>query len=128
MGLRAYILLMSLGTLLAWTAWGVILFNVSPTEAGFAGLLIFYLTLSMALVGSLALIGTFVRIVVLHKHQVPSREIRIAFRHALLFSVVAVITLALSRNDALRTWHVVILIVLASIIEYLYLLGRRGRG
>ncbi|OGL73775.1 hypothetical protein A3E39_03510 [Candidatus Uhrbacteria bacterium RIFCSPHIGHO2_12_FULL_60_25] len=128
MGLRTYVLLMAIGTFLAWMAWIVIVMNVNPMEAGFLGFFMFYLTLAVSLVGSLALIGTFFRIIILKRHEVPSREIRIAFRHAVLFAGVAIVSLLLAANGLLRTWHVVALIAVASIVEYLFLQAQQGRG
>ncbi|HWR00057.1 MAG TPA: hypothetical protein VN397_04410 [Candidatus Methylomirabilis sp.] len=128
MGLRTYVLLMALGTFLAWMAWGVIVMNVNPQEAGFIGFFMFYLTLAVALAGTLALLGTFFRIIVLKRHEVPSREIRIAFRHAVVFAGVAIASLLLSANGLLRTWHVVALVAVASIVEYLFLQAQQGRG
>lgn len=128
MGLRTYVLLMAIGTFLAWIAWTVIVLNVDPTETGFLGFFLFYLTLAVSLVGSLALIGTFFRIVVLKRHDVPSREIKIAFRHAILFAGVAIFSLLLSANSLLRTWHVVALMCVASIVEYAFLQAQQGRG
>ena len=119
---------MALGTFLAWAAWGIVVWNTSPTEAGFAGFVMFYITLAFALVGSLALIGTCFRLYVLKRREVPSREIKIAFRHAILFAGVAIASLVLSANGLFRTWHVIALISAASIVEYLFLQSQSGRG
>lgn len=119
---------MSLGTFLAWASWLIVILNVSPLEAAAAGFLMFYLTLAMALVGSVALVGSFVRLVVLRRREVPSREIRIAFRHAVLFAAVAVATLMLSVGGWLRIWHVIALVAVASLAEAVFLQMRSGRG
>lgn len=125
MSLRRFALLMAFGTLLAWTAWVIVLFNVNPAEAGLTGLLLFFITLGAALVGTLTLLFSFVRISLLHRNSVPSREIRTSFRHALSFSFVAVISLALSAQGWLQTWHLVALIAAMSLAEALFVQMRR---
>jgi hypothetical protein len=120
MSLRSFILLMILGTVLACMAWIIILFSVDPRDAGIPGFTMFYLTLGAALTGMALLALTFVRLIILKRRDVPVREIRIAFRHALLFSFVAVGSLALSAHGWLRTWHVIVLIAIASIAETIW--------
>lgn len=128
MGLRAYSLLMALGTLLAWAAWTIIVINVDPREAGLAGFFMFYLTLGAALVGTLSLFLSFFRVIVLRRRDVPSREIRHAFRHAILFAGVAIVSLMLSAHGWMRTWHLVALVAVASIAEYFLIQTKQGRG
>lgn len=120
MTLRNFIFAMVLGTLLAWGAWVVVLIGISPLQAGMTGFLLFYVTLAAALVGSMTLFMTFVRLVVMRRKQVPVREIQTAFRHAVLFAIVAVSSLALSANGALQTWHVVALIAAMSLAETIW--------
>lgn len=118
---------MVLGTLLAWGAWAIVLIGISPLQAGMTGFLLFYLTLGAALVGMATLGLTFIRIVILNRKSVPSREIRTAFRHALLFAVVAIASLALSANGALQTWHVIALIAAMSLAETIWSQFFHGR-
>jgi hypothetical protein len=128
MGLRAYSITMAIGTVLAWIGWGIVLFNMSPQEAGFFGFVLFYLTLGVALVGTLALLGSGIRILLLRRHDVPSREIQIAFRHAILFSATTIVSLLLAAHGWFRMWSIAILVLLVSIAEYVILTGRHGRG
>ncbi len=117
MSLRSFAIFMAIGTLLAWAAWGLILVNVNPFETSLGGLSLFYLTLAVAIVGTVTLSLAFIRVVIFRRSQVPSREIRIAFRHAVLFTTVALISLILSANGWVRTWHLVALVALAALAE-----------
>lgn len=127
MGLRAYLSLIGLGTFLAWIAWGIILLNINPFDAGFAEFVMFYVTLAVALVGTLTLIMTVVRVYLL-KRKVLVREIRMAFRHSVLFSVIAIVSLALSAAEKFTVWYAILLIAVAAIVEYFFLQFHGGRG
>ena len=108
---------MALGTVLAWAAWALIVLNVNPFETGLGGLVLFYVTLAVAIVGTVTLGLSFLRVVLLRRSRVPSREIQIAFRHAVLFMIVSVLSLLLSAYGWVRTWHLVALIALAMLAE-----------
>lgn len=127
MGLKGYLSFIGLGTFLAWFAWVVILFNVSPKDTGMAGFIMFYVTLAIALIGTLTIMMTALRVYIL-KREVLGREIRKAFRHSVLFSVVAIVSLALSAVGKFHVLHIVLLVAVASIIEYFFLQFYRGRG
>ncbi|MBD3251850.1 hypothetical protein GF380_05380 [Candidatus Uhrbacteria bacterium] len=127
MGIKGYLSLIGLGTFLAWFAWVIILFNVSPKETGVAGLVMFYTTLAVALIGTLTVFMTTFRVYLL-KRKVLGREIRKAFRHAVLFSVISIVSLILSSAGSFKVWHVVILVAVVSAMEYLFLQFHRGRG
>ena len=127
MSLRNFVLVMLLGSLLSWVAWTLIVIGVNPQEAGFMALAVFYVTLAVALTGTAALILSFIRIKLLRHHNVPSREVQTAFRHAIFFAAVAVASLALSQNGMFHTWHVVALIAAASIAEFLFAQAMQDR-
>jgi hypothetical protein len=127
MGLKAYLSFIGLGTFLAWFAWIVVLFNVNPEESGIAGLIMFYLTLTVSVVGTLTVIMTVMRVYML-KREVLGREIRIAFRHSIMFGAIAVFSLVLSSAGKFHAWHVIVLAAIALLIEYFFLQFHRGRG
>jgi len=127
MGLKGYLSSIGLGTFLAWFAWMVVLFNVNPADTGVAGLVMFYVTLSIALIGTLTIIMSTLRVYIL-KRKVPVREIRKALRHSVLFSIVAVVSLALSAAGKFHSWHVILLVAAACVIEYFFMQFHRERG
>lgn len=126
MGIGTFCSVMGLGTMFAWFAWALILMNTSPKEAGLAGFLIFYVTLAVALIGTMTLIGTLVRIY-LFRRPVPGREIRTAFRHGILFALVAIGSLALSAAGDFQPWYLIVFIAVATLVEYFFLQFHRGR-
>ncbi len=127
MSFRAYLILMACITLLVWAVWGMIVFNVNPLEAGTSGLVLFFVTLGTALIGSLSLLGILFRVFILKRQSVMAREVKIAFRHAVLLSTIAVVALSLSARELLHWWILIVLIACACVIEYLALTFQSSR-
>lgn len=127
MNYASYLWFMGAGTLLAWGAWAAVIFQVNPDEAGILGIVLFYLTLAISLVGSFSIMGVAYRVHALKRTHVVSREVRIAFRHAVLLSAVAIASLILSTTSWLRWWTFLILIASVGIIEYIALLIQETR-
>lgn len=126
MSLRTYIFAMIGATVLAWIAWGVVVTGVNPYEAGLPGAGLFYLTLFVALIGTASLVLSFVRVTLLKKSNVPSREIRTAFRHAILFALVTIASLALSAQGILQTWHLVVMVAVVVLVEQFFVRAYRS--
>ena len=127
MHFKMYLWFMGAGTLLAWIGWLLVLFNIDQQEAGFLGLALFYLTLFVALIGTLATVGVLYRVKLLKRKELLSREVKISFRHGVMLSLVAVISLALSAQALLFWWNFIALIILVSAIEYGFLLVHESR-
>lgn len=91
------------------------------------GFAMFYLTLFMGMIGVLTLLGMAYRVLLLKRRDVILREVRVAFRHAVLLSLVAIISLALSGQEMLKWWVVMVMVVVMSGVEYLFLIGEESR-
>lgn len=87
-----------------------------------SGFLLFYITLITGLIGLLSLLGVLYRVVFLKRKDVVLREVKVSFRHAILLSFVGVSALALSSHGLLIWWVLILLILVASLIEYVSLL------
>lgn len=127
MTFRAYLVLMGLSTAMAWVGWLIVLLNVDPFRTNFMGIVLFYVTLSVGLVGLLTLGGLLYRVGIMRRNELISREVKVSFRHAILLTVLSVIALILSRQGVLHWWVLVVLIVTAGILEYLSLLVQQSR-
>jgi hypothetical protein len=127
MTFRAYLFLMSVSTVLAWVGWVTVLFNVKPLESGLMGFFLFYITLSVGMVGTLTLAGLVYRVIWLKTESLLSRDVKISFRHAVLLTAVSIIALILSAQGLLHWWVLIVLIVPACIIEFLSLLVQHSR-
>jgi Ca2+/Na+ antiporter len=121
MSFKWYAILMGLGTGLAWVAWVIILQTVNPDEAGILGKVFFFVTLFLGLVGMITLLGLIYRIGFRKRNEMLVKEVRVAFRHALLLSAVVVLTLIFSANDWLK-WHTLVAFLLVVVgLEYMFL-------
>ncbi len=127
MTFRSYLLAMAASTLVAWIAWFAILFTIDPAQAGIMGFVLFYVTLGTGLLGALTLLGLVYRVKIAAHTNIRIREVRIAFRHAILLSFVAVSSLALSAQELLHWWVLIVLIAVVVAIEYASLLIQEAR-
>ncbi|MCK9360763.1 hypothetical protein M0Q28_00855 [Patescibacteria group bacterium] len=127
MGYKSFIWLMLGATLAAFLGWSYILFNLDPTEAGIAGFALFYLTLFAACVGMLTLAGVVVRVHLRQRKATAFREVRVAFRHGVLLSSVAILSLALSANGLLNIWWFLGFVSVVGGLEYAALLVQESR-
>lgn len=87
----------------------------------------FYVTLFVSLIGTFAMLGVYYRVGWLKRRQVMSREVRIAFRHGLMLSFVAVLSLALSAAALLTWWNMLLMIAFIGVVEYGFLLVQESR-
>jgi hypothetical protein len=127
MDFSAYIRLMALATVLAWLSWVFVLFRIDPTEAGFASIILFYSTLFLAFVGSFATLGTLFRSRIQKGGQVLSRDVRIAFRHAVLVSMAGLLCLFLAAEHLLTWWNFLGLFIAVGCLEYVFLVVQEGK-
>ncbi len=127
MTFSTYLFTMGGTTLLAWLGWLVVLFRLDPIETGIIGLLLFYITLFAALVGTIAVAGVLYRVLVLKRQQIVMREVRISFRHGVMLAFVAVATLALSAQNLLVWWNMVGLFTVLCVVEYVFVAMEESR-
>ncbi|MSR85239.1 hypothetical protein EXS71_02260 [Candidatus Uhrbacteria bacterium] len=127
MHFKTFLWCMILATLIAWGGWLFVLFTVDPQEAGFVGAILFYTTLFVALVGSMTTMGLLYRIILRKRQPVLAREVKIAFRHSIMLSVMGLLSLILSATGFLFWWNFLALVIIALAIEYGFLLVNESR-
>jgi hypothetical protein len=127
MPLRGFLALMGLATVLAWAGWVLVLLNIDPFESGIPGVALFFVTLFAALIGTLSVFGTLFRLRVKKGQTVVVREVKIAVRHAVLLSLVAVVSLLLAGQGLLKWWNLAAMIVAVGAAEYVFLLVQESR-
>ena len=103
------------------------LFTVDPQEAGVIGAILFYITLFVALVGTMMAMGLLYRVILRKRQPVMAREVKISFRHSLMLSLMAMISLILSATGLLFWWNFLALVIVALAIEYGFLLVNESR-
>lgn len=124
MTLRRYIVLMAFGTILTWSAWGLVLSQFDPASAGWLGFSMFYVSLYLALVGTFSLLGLTVRRII-YSAELPYRQVAIAFRQSFSFAFLVVAALFLQSRDLLTWWNVLFLVVALTFLEFAVLAVRR---
>jgi hypothetical protein len=127
MSFRVYIILMIVGTLVAWLGWSVVVWSVDPQQAGGLGFGMFFLTLLMGLIGTITLFGLLVRLVIMKRRELIIREVKTSFRHAVLLSAVSTVSLIFSAQGWLSWWVLIVFIAVAGVLEYVSLIIQHSR-
>ena len=117
MGVKSYIITMLSATILCWSAFGATVILVNPQETGALGFLLFYASLALSIIGTAAVLGFFVRFVIL-KQTVAFRAVRDAFRQSFIISALVVISLILASNGLFNLLNAVFLIIGLSFLEF----------
>ena len=117
MSLRLYLWIMSLGTFFCWVAWFFVIIKLAPEEAGFMGLMFFYMSLFLAIVGTFSVLGFLLRLLRLKNDQLVFRHVRHTFRQSILIGVFLISLLMLKANEAITWWIVTLLLLLLFLIE-----------
>ena len=116
MTFRSYITIMTIASLAAWGAVIGIVVSVNPFAAGMVSIALFYVSVFLAVVGTLALLGIIVR----HRffaHESQPAQVAIAFRQALWFGVLVIGSLFLVRLGLLTWWTLALFIAFLTLIE-----------
>ena len=90
MSFKQYLILMIIPAILGWLTWGFILVGISPSESGLGIFFIFYASLTIALACTLAILGLILRMLLMPKKAEASVYAKIAFRQAMLLSILSV--------------------------------------
>lgn len=121
MTLKQYLITMLIGTILCWTAWIFVIFNVDPLQSNLMGFIFFYLSLFLSLLGTISMLAFLL-------HRFFSREllpiykyVQKSFRHAVIISSILVLLLFLQGIQVLTIWNLgaFILIILLIISFFL---------
>ena len=115
MTLRQYLLMMSVGTIICWLIWILVVGNIDPIETGLVGFVFFYVSLFLALIGTFSVIGFLIRQKMVKNEAVVFHHVRHTFRQGLLFSLLILVALLMQQFELL-TWLTGILIVLLFLV------------
>ena len=126
MNFKQYLLLMGFGTLAAWATYVIVLLTTDPTRASTLGFVLFYITLALAMVGTLAIGGSVVR-VWLRPQELVWRHVSRAFRQAILVSILLVICLLLTSYGLFHAWTGILLVLAAALAELAFISQHHSR-
>lgn len=116
MTFRDYIIVMIVASSAAWLGWFVVLYSVDPVSTGMYGYVFFYLTLSVALMGTISLMGVGIR-KVLKPKEIISRHVGHAFRQSILFTALVIAALLLLPHGLFHWWTMGLVMLTIACIE-----------
>jgi len=126
MSIKAYNLTLLLATMLAWLGFVIILTSFDPTQGSWLVYAMFYFMLFLGILGTLSLLGFFFRSI-FKKNRVRPRLIAVeSFRQAIILSAVLILALMLQAGRVLTWWNMALLIVLATVLEFVILVFRQN--
>ena len=128
MSLRHYLIIMSFGTSLCWLSWGFIVYSLDPFKTSAVGLLFFYLTLFLALVGSFSVAGFMIKRLIVKQDEVVFRHVRRTFRQSVIVAALFVAGLLMLAEGFLTWWNALILLALGLALEAIIFSNRKYRN
>ena len=108
--------------MLLWVGALLMLFFVNPYEARAIGLMFFFISFFLGMLGILSIIGFLARYV-FRRHEFVYLQVKRAFRQGLLLSFILTIVLFLQAEKLLIWWNFLLLVALIVGIEYFFLRG-----
>lgn len=120
MTLRQYILVFFLGTLIGSIAWVLVVLNINPSQTGFFGFVVFYLTLFIALQGFFTSVPTLLRSII-YRHRNTEEIIVISLRQGFLLTILILGSLFLLSQNLLFWWSLLLMIGFLSLIEFFFI-------
>lgn len=112
----------SVGTMIGWAAWLVVLFKLDPYRAPSLALPLFFASLFIAFSGTFTLLLSFLKKWRSHD-QIYVKHIMISLRQGILLSLCTGLCSGLLILGFLRIWNGLLLVILMMLIEF-YLSGK----
>lgn len=127
MTLRLYLIVMSVATVLSWTAVGVVVTMTDPTRTQTSVFIVLFASLFLALTGTLSLLGFLMRVWLLRKRYFVSREVLTSFRQAILLAVLLIAALVMQSRGILSWWNAVLMVAALTALEFFFVNGRQAK-
>ncbi len=116
---------MSLGTVICWVTWCFIIFTLDPSNAGSLGMVFFYLSLFLALIGTFSVIIFLTRRLIVKNDEVIFRHVKKTFRQSVIVAALLIFALYLLQLHLLTWWNGILLITLFVFLEAVIFTNRR---
>lgn len=120
MSLKKYIFLMLVTTIACYSAFFSVLYFLDPFVGGLLVLIFFYASFFMALLGTFALLGLFLRII-FTKDRLIFKKVISSFRQAIWFALLIIISLILNKLDIFAWTNIILLIFALVMIEIFFI-------
>ncbi len=96
---------MTLGAILCWVAWGMVIMNVDPFQEALMGFVFFYFSLFLALLGTFSLFSFLFYYYFSSTEILLFKAVERSFVWAFLISFILVFLLFLQGQGYLRWWN-----------------------
>ncbi len=120
MTLKVYILLIAICTIFCWISWGIILWNIDPSESELGGFILFYLSLFLSLMGTITLGGSLLRLK-FNRNKLILKQAIIALRQAIWFSSLIIFFLILQGFNLLYWWNIGLFVLFLIVLESFFM-------
>lgn len=120
MNFRLFLILIILGTFCSWGAWGLVVYNLDPTQIGPLGFSMFYLSLFLGLAGIIFLVMDYLKAKMMSRQLIFFR-LRTSVRHSIFFSALTISWLFLKSVGVLRIWSLLLLIIILTVLEFFFI-------
>ena len=120
MNLYKYLIILSVCTVAAWVAWVLVLLLMNPVSGNILTYLFFYLTLALALIGTLSVGGYLFRAFIKHD-ELAYKHVNVASRQSVLLTVLVILTLVLQSFRVLMWWNLLLLVLATAFIELFFI-------
>lgn len=117
MSLTKYLITMFAGTLISFAAWIYVLFNIDPTQTSILGVVFFYTSLGLTLIGFFSLIGFGARKRFM-KQELDFRHVYVSFRQAIFISGILIVVLLLQSHNLFSWLNVIFLIIALTALDF----------
>ncbi len=125
MTLRQYLILMSIGAFICWLAWFFVVSSIDPTQTSFFGFLFFYLSLFLALTGTVSVMGFLVKKIILKEDRVVFHHVKSTFRQGMLAALIIISGLILLQIKLLAWWSAILLVLFFTAVEGIIFTSRK---
>mgnify|MGYP000162132734 CR=1 FL=1 len=112
---------MIVATALAWLGFFIIINSFDPYEANAVVFMLFYGVLFLASLGTLSLLGFWLRTLWNRRRGRPRLMVTESFRQSIIFAGVLIIALWLQASRILTWWNIIILVILGAVVEFFIL-------
>lgn len=124
MSTKIFSVLVLVGTVFSWLAWGMVIFYFDPSQIGLLGFSIFYLSLFLALSGIIFTILDRLKAKFFRKQLLLSR-LRSSVRHAILFSILIIGWGFLKSQNLLSWWVLPLFILILTGLEFFFISSQK---
>lgn len=117
---RTYLITIGIVAAFGWASWALVINKLSPFASPELALSLFYISLFIALVGTLTLIIYYLR-AWLNKGEIYNAHLNVSLRQAILLSGMICTGIAFQRLKVLTWWDGLLLLAIVLMIEFYFM-------